>query len=177
VFLYIGRLNKEKGIKELLSTFNISLDKCVDMHLLIVGPDEEGFDLKINSLANKYPTRVHRISLTPTPEKYMAASDVLVLPSYREGFGNVVIEAASVGLPAIVSNVYGLADSISDGGTGFLHNIGAVHEIVFFVNLLYKDHNLRLKMSLAAHNRATKYFSQEILTFEFQQFYKKINVY
>jgi len=177
VFLYIGRLNKEKGITELLSAFNIFLDKCDDVHLLIVGPDEESYDSQISALASKYPRQVHRVGLTSTPEIYMASSDVLVLPSYREGFGNVVIEAASVGLPAIVSNVYGLADSIVDGKTGFLHNVGAVHEMVFFINLLYQEPSLRLKMGLAAKNRAINYFSQEILTSEFEKFYKKINVY
>ena len=54
---------------------------------------------------------------------------VCCLPSYREGFGTVIIEAASIGLPAIASRIYGIADTVVEGVTGILHQPASDHEI------------------------------------------------
>ena len=58
------------------------------------------------------------------PEDFFAAADFLCLPSYREGFGLVIIEAAGAGIPTLGSCIYGITDAIVDGITGFLHQPG-----------------------------------------------------
>ena len=56
----------------------------------------------------------------------MQAADIFCLPSYREGFGSSIIEAAACGLPAIASRIYGLTDAVKEGETGLLVNPGNV---------------------------------------------------
>lgn len=116
VFGFVGRITKDKGINELLSAyFKLSeTAKC-----LIVGR-EEGVDTLDKNLWEKaisHPNICIHEAVTGI-EKYYAAIDVLVLPSYREGFGNVIIEAAALGTPSIVSNIPGPQDVVIDGETG-----------------------------------------------------------
>ena len=64
-----------------------------------------------------------------TPEYWFSAANILCLPSYREGFGTVVIEAAACRLPTLCSNIYGLKDAVIANKTGFFHKSGSVHDI------------------------------------------------
>jgi glycosyltransferase involved in cell wall biosynthesis len=95
VFLFVGRLNRDKGIADLLLAFAEIQRSHASMHLLLVGPDEGGYDAQIGELAGGMLRRnIHRIGFTDRPESCMAVSDVICLPSFREGFGSVLIEAA-----------------------------------------------------------------------------------
>src|SRR5699024_5254360 len=76
------------------------------------------------------------------PEKYFYIMDVLIFPTYREGFGNVSIQAQAAGTPVIASNVTGAKDTIKDGKTGFLVPPKDVESIVEKVTILKKDKNL-----------------------------------
>lgn len=119
VFLYLGRLNQDKGILDLACAFaKIQNSKAF---LLIVGQDEGGFVEKIKVINTHKSSQVKFVDFTNKPEDYLAASDALCLPSYREGFGNVIIEAAAMGIPAIASNIYGISDAIINEQTGLLH--------------------------------------------------------
>lgn len=115
VFGFVGRITRDKGINEILEAFSTCRDGA---KLLLVGA-EEGLDTLDQTLlenARQDPNiRFHdRVS---DVERYYAAIDVLLLPSYREGFGNVVIEAGAVGTPAIVSNIPGPVDTIIEKKT------------------------------------------------------------
>lgn len=119
-FLFIGRLNRDKGIYELLMAFSM-LHEFPNTHLILVGHDEENIQEKyLDANKERINPKIHFIGHTRQPEKYMAASDIFVMPSHREGFGLSVIEAAAVGLPCIASNIYGLNDAIRNGETGIL---------------------------------------------------------
>lgn len=117
VFGFVGRITKDKGINELFKAF---FDINDNSKLFLIGNiegketlDANLFDKAQNSNNIKFHDRVNDI------ERYFAAIDVLLLPSYREGFGNVIIEAAAMGTPAIVSNIPGPIDAINDGETAF----------------------------------------------------------
>ena len=62
----------------------------------------------------------------PDPERYVAASDFFVIPSYREGFPNTILEAGALGVPSIVTRINGMIDLIQDGHTGFVCEIKSV---------------------------------------------------
>lgn len=111
--------------------------------------------------------------MTDRPEAYLDASDVLCLPSYREGFGTVVVEAAAMGLPAIVSRIYGLSDAVIADSTGILFPVGdvdALHESM--CRLL--DPGLRLRLGSAARERAKAEFSAEHITTYWRNYYLEL---
>lgn len=122
VFIFMGRLCKDKGIDELLEAFSMLQEEHPNAYLLLVGSDEENYTEKIK---NNYPNLVDNVNFclygsTPTPARLLNAGDVFCLPSYREGFGMSVIEASSTGLATIVSDAYGLRDAIVPEVTGLV---------------------------------------------------------
>lgn len=115
VFGFVGRITKDKGIDEILEAFG---DIKADSKLLLVG-ESEGVNtlnpvLWENALNND---KIIIHSSVSDIERYYAAVDVLLLPSYREGFGMVIAEAAAMGTPAIVSNIPGPIDAILENQT------------------------------------------------------------
>ena len=109
IYGFVGRITKDKGINELLEAY-LSLDD--DSKLLMVGDVEDKSTLNRDVFEKAIVcSDINFVGSVKDIEKYYAAMDVLVLPSYREGFGNVVIEAASLGTPAIISNIPGPVDA------------------------------------------------------------------
>ncbi|MCK8043301.1 glycosyltransferase family 4 protein [Shewanella sp. 1CM18E] len=168
LFLYLGRVNSEKGIPELLKAFSLLQTRVAiknSVKLLIVGPDEEQL------LSEVFVDDVIILGSTGQPEKYMMAADLFCLPSHREGFGTVIIEAASCGIPSIGSNIYGIQDSILDGYSGLLHKVFDAEDIcdkMFF----FIDNNAALKSySSQAKERAIKHFASSNLTQALISFY------
>lgn len=110
VYGFVGRITKDKGIDELLSAF---LELKDNSKLLLVGDIEKDNHLDVELLEKaQQNSNIKFHSFVSDIERYYAAIDVLVLPSYREGFGNVVIEAGAVGTPAIVTDIPGPTDTI-----------------------------------------------------------------
>lgn len=115
VYGFVGRITRDKGINELLEAY-FRLNS--DAKLLLVGEieDEQTLNQELFEKAKKDSNVVIHNAVSDI-ERYYAAIDVLILPSYREGFGNVVIEAGAVGTPAIVSHIPGPIDTIDPGVT------------------------------------------------------------
>ncbi|MDB9915508.1 glycosyltransferase family 4 protein [Alphaproteobacteria bacterium] len=174
IFLYVGRIKKEKGIFELIKAFkNISIDHD-NLALLIVGPDEENLKQELIEYSGFSKKFIKFVDFTKTPEQYMAASDIFVLPSYREGFGSVVIEAAACGLPSIGSDIYGLSDAINEEETGLLVPARSCMLLEKAMLKLVNNNELRYKMGLNARNRVISQFSQDKITLNILQLYKRL---
>ena len=159
VMLFVGRLKKEKGVNELIEAFIHAKSDYSYMELWFVGPDEEDMQQKVGPLNG-----IKYISFTSEPQKYMASADILCLPSYREGFGSVVIEAGACGVPSIGSNIYGLQDAIVDGETGILVNPKSVDALATAMLQLSQDESMRVQMGKAAQKRVIDSFSQSRVT-------------
>ena len=101
------------------------------------------------------------VGFTDQPERYIAISDLLCLPSYREGFGTVVIECACMGVPAIGSNIDGLVDSIVDGKSGVLVEPQNSTELSSAMLKLANDGKLRSQMQKFGRLRAQNEFSAD----------------
>ena len=119
---FVGRLVPEKGINELLESFTKL--KANNTKLIIVGPyyEVERLEQELYNAAQQNPNIIF-VGPVSNPAKYYAAFDFLTLPSYREGFGSVVLEAASMAVPTICSNIKGPTDFIRDGENGILCDV------------------------------------------------------
>lgn len=120
VFIFVGRLVKDKGINELIEAFLEIGKKHKNTRLLLVGPFEKHLD-PLNPETEKHiidNKKVHMVGWQDDVRPYFAISDCLVFPSYREGFPNVVMQAGAMGLPSIVTNINGCNEIIKDGING-----------------------------------------------------------
>lgn len=164
LLLFIGRLNYDKGVLDLAQAFRLLEQQFTAVHLLFVGPDEGGLRPLLEERCGASAVRLHFVDFTNEPERFMAAADILCLPSYREGFGSVVIEAAAVGIPTIASRIYGVTDAVVDGQTGLLHPPRDVSAIVECLEQLVGVPTRRKELGEAARNRVLDKFSAEIVT-------------
>jgi len=172
--LFVGRMQPEKGIRELCVAFFAAAKLCPQLHLILVGPDEAGMEKYIRAVLAEESKKLHWVGLTEKPEEYMAAADFLVLPSYREGFGSVVIEAAACGIPSIGTEIYGLSDAIIDGETGSLIPVGNAKALELAILRLSVDVVRRKKMGESALTRVLTYFRQDILVETLLKYYERI---
>ncbi len=99
---------------------------------------------------------------------------MLCLPSYREGFGSVVIEAAAAGLPAVASRIYGITDAVVEGKTGLLFRPGNSADLSVQLGVLLKDERLRTALGNAARDRALGMFAESRLTAALADFYRSL---
>jgi glycosyltransferase involved in cell wall biosynthesis len=164
VFLFLGRLTRDKGVLDLARAFREVAEQRSNVRLLLVGPDEEDMRGRMEDLLGPALKLSRFEPYTSTPERYMAACEVFCLPSYREGFGSVVIEAAAVGVPALASRIYGVTDAIEDNVGGLLHVAGDVDDVRRKLDLLAGDRELRARLAASARERAvTKFSSQRVV--------------
>jgi glycosyltransferase involved in cell wall biosynthesis len=169
VFLFLGRLQREKGVLVLIEAFRRFALRYDTPQLLWVGPDE---DRLAEQAASAAPGRSHVLGLTQTPEDYIDAADVLVLPSFREGFGTVVIEAAAMGRPAVASRIYGLTDAVIHEETGFLTPPADANELYQAMERML-DTKERERLGNNARARAINYFSADRLTQYWVSYYAR----
>lgn len=175
VLLFVGRLTREKGVLDLVAAFALLAQRRTDLHLVLVGPDEERLESKARELLGDEGSRFHCIvDWVNEPERYFAAADIFCLPSYREGFGSTVLEAAACGLPAVASRIYGLTDAVQEGETGLLHRPGDVQEIASAVDDLLSNEQLRTEMGARARLRAQQKFSSSELASLQVAFYERL---
>lgn len=174
VFLFIGRLNRDKGILDLAQAFSTIARKHENARLLIVGVDEANLFDEIQIIISGIEKQVNFVDFTPVPEEYMAASDVLCLPSYREGFGNVIIEAAAVGIPTIGSRIYGVTDAVVEGETGLLFDARDIIAIELCMENILINKQLRTDLGMAAHTRVSDYFSSQKLSEAWLKYYQEL---
>jgi glycosyltransferase involved in cell wall biosynthesis len=174
VILFLGRLNRDKGILDLAATFANIASQQADLVLVLVGAEEDVPFTRVQELCGVYRERLRRVSFTPDPERYMAAADIFCLPSYREGFGQVIIEAGASGVPTVASRIYGITDAVEDGETGLLFPTGNVAALTQTLLKLITDHDLRQRMGAAARVRALELFPSSKITAEMHALYGEL---
>lgn len=172
VFLFLGRVNRDKGVSELVQAFARIASRWDSAYLLVVGPEEDGVLAANGPVLESLGSRYVRKGFTSQPEVYMAAADVFCLPSYREGFGSVILEAASAGIPSIGSRIYGITDAIEDGKTGLLHRARDVDDLAEKMELLLKDRSRCRQFGEDARRRATERFGMDRVVGEMVGFYQ-----
>jgi glycosyltransferase involved in cell wall biosynthesis len=119
---YVGRLTRDKGIPELVDAFNELLKSWPDARLHLIGWFDESDDAlsaEMRRAIDAHPAIVRTGFVTDTAD-YYRAFDMLVLPTFREGFPNVALEAAASGVPVITTGATGARDAVLHGETGIL---------------------------------------------------------
>ena len=173
VCLYLGRLNRDKGVLDLACAFAQVAGKHPKVELWVVGPDEADYFQRMQVLLGKAIRQVKRMKFTDTPERIMQAADLFCLPSYREGFGSSVIEAAACSVPTLASKIYGLTDAVAEGRTGWMHKAGDYNDLGKQLERILINPAERYLRGQAARKYVEKYFREEILTDAMLQFYSK----
>ena len=170
VYLFLGRLVEEKGVLDLARAFSKIKDS--NAYLVFVGSDEAKLSTHILNICSYKTKYIRVLGFSKKPYKYLALANVLCLPSYREGFGSVIIEAAATGIPAIASNIYGISDAIVNQKTGLLHQPKDIKAIICAMQNFLKDPRLVKRYGHAAKKRVQLEFDANILSKYWLNFYK-----
>ena len=174
LILYVGRLNWDKGLLDLAKAFATLPIQTSKLFLLLVGTVEDLSFETIQQACEQRRDAVLHINFSTSPERFMAAADIYCLPSYREGFGLSVIEAAACGLPAVGSRINGIVDAVSDGVTGLLFSSGNVAKLRDALVALISDKSLRQLMGDKARVRAGTLFVSENITQALMSYYDSL---
>lgn len=174
MLLFIGRIKRDKGVLDLINSFLLLRKSSQDTCLILVGPDEEGLQHELIEKLGHEADHVRFVPFTEVPESYMAAADLFVLPSHREGFGSVVIEAAACGVPAVATRIYGLSDAIEDGVSGVLFDVKNVEALAIALEKFAMNRKTTIEFGLRAQKRAREKFSQQRLTSSVVSLYEKL---
>lgn len=159
IFGFVGRITRDKGINELLRAYQELNTKDMNIKLMLVGA-EENIDSLDQELYSWAKSREDIIFTGPKQEvyKYFATFDVMILPSYREGFGNVIIEAQAMGIPVIVSDIPGPGDIVIQGETGLKIQVRNIGELTKNMKTLLVDKRRVGRMGENAYRYASEAF-------------------
>ena len=162
VVLFLGRLNTDKGVYDLLEAYYDLHNLYPNSKLVFAGPDEERVQQKyLNS--GMVSKSINFIGPVDNPQDIFLMADVFCLPSHREAFGLSVLEASACGIPVICSDTYGLLDTMLDYKTGLRHETGNIESLKNALIILRKDPNLRITLGQNGKDFVKDHFSQKIL--------------
>lgn len=176
VFSFIARKVAAKGAIDVLKSFNdfLSSNSGANAVLLFVGPTE---DESVASLKVSQPVLFHNVVNLEEVDnvgELLSVTDVLCLPSYHEGFGSIVLDAASLKVPTIGYSCVGLVDAIVDGSTGILVTSGDIGNFTKAMTSLFLDESKRILLGENAYSRALRLFDHRIVTKQLFEFYNKL---
>lgn len=173
VFIFIGRLVKDKGINELIHAFKkLSSSKA---KLLLVGSLEPDHGLEDNTLHEiKNNPDIISVGFQKDVRLFLAISDALVFPSYREGFPNVVMQAGAMGLPSIVTDINGSNEIIIHNENGII--IPPKNDLFLYESMLMvsKDLALREKLKRNARQMIADRYQQSVVLNALLEEYKNL---
>lgn len=173
VYLFLGRMNLDKGIKDLLFAFNILSNEYQNVTLLLVGYDEQNIKKEYKNWVGEN-SKVIFYGSTDEPHIVMQAADVFCLPSHREGLGQSVLEASMLQIPILCSNIYGLDDVIVENETGLKHKVSDTESILEGMRFFYREPQQRKKMGIKGREYVLKYFDIKEMTQKWKNYYREI---
>lgn len=170
---YVGRLTPDKGVGVLLEALKL-MDIAQETQLLLIGPEEEAGYLDSLLMQDDFDQlHINWIGSVPEPARYYPAMDVLCLPTMREGFGNVIIEAAAYGIPSIASRVTGCVDAVVDGVTGVLVAPSDPSALASALDHVLSDPPLLSHLGAQARTRVKREFRREHIWELTERFYQE----
>jgi len=169
VILFVGRFVKDKGIYELLDNFKHIRNRYSNCILVLIGSDEEGL---IENLRKKFFEFKNIICLDwkKNIQDWYSISDIFCLPSYREGLGLSLLEAASSSIPCVCSNIYGLKYSVIDKKTGYFFDLHHSDDLKNKLIYLIENEETREKFGSNGRQYVLKNFDKDFVIKEFIDF-------
>lgn len=163
-YCFVGRLVKDKGMNELIHAFVRLNSLYSNTYLILVGALEKELDPILPDVEKSISEHhsISHVGFQNDIRPYLIASNVLVFPSYREGFPNVVLQAGAMGLPSIVTNINGCNEIIDDGVNGKI--IPSKDEEALFLAMKYFYENRDgevLEMAMNARSVIVERFEQK----------------
>ena len=177
-FVFVGRLVRDKGIHELVEAFVKLNEKYPQTRLVLVGRSEPQLDPlspETQAIIDTHKS-IEAVGEQSDVRPWLAASDVLTFPSYREGFPNVVIEAGAMGLPSIVSDINGCNEIILPGENGVIvppRNAEALYEAM---EKMCVDSEYRKALTVNARELVASRFDCHIVRQALYDFYASLEV-
>lgn len=165
VFIFVGRLVKDKGINELVEAFERLNTFSSETSLLLVGPFEQDLDpVKESTLEMiKKHDKIVEVGYQDDVRPFLACSNVLAFPSYREGFPNVVMQAGAMNLPAIVTDINGCNEIISQGKNGIVIPVRDTNSLLRAMEEMVQDPAKRELMSSQARPAITSQYERHVI--------------
>ena len=161
-FVFVGRIVGDKGVNELVEAFDRLNKQYENVRLYLVGGREENLDplsdITLHTIASN--DNIIECGQQADVRSYLSASDIFVLPSYREGFPNVVLEASAMGLPCIVTDVNGATDAIQNEKNGLIIPKRDVTALYNVMQRLFLNKKLRESMSQKARPMVMERFNR-----------------
>ena len=175
-FVFVGRLDNHKGMRELRQAFSTLSEQQSDLHLLLVGPVEEargGLDPDTLSWFQEHP-RVILPGFQHDVRPWLLAGQVLVFPSYREGFPNVPLQAAALGLPAIVTDINGCNEIVAEGVNGLLVPKKDAQALQVAMQWMLDHPEERIRMGQSARTRIVDRYERTWFWQQLEQEYRAL---
>ena len=176
VVCFVGRIVADKGMRELAGAWRSLREKFPQLHLMVVGPFEpqDPLDPQDEELLHTDP-RIHLTGMTQDVPRHLAAVDLLVNPSYREGFNVALLEAAAMGLPVVASRVPGCADPVVEGVTGMLVPVRDAAALAQAIENYLLEPALREQHGRAGRARIVRDFQPQQIWQELEQQYLELS--
>ena len=176
VIAFVGRLGIDKGIIELTAAWRAIREEFPEAHLVLAGPIDNARDtLPAGVLVTlQSDPRVHLLGLLTDARAVYAAADLIVHPSYREGFPNVPLEAAAMGLPVITTTATGCRDSVVDGVTGAVVPVGDADALSGAIRRYLAAPAMRRAHGAAGRERALTDFAPERIWATYLDEYRRL---
>ena len=176
VLTFVGRIVKDKGINELVESFKSLLSKYSNIKLLLVGDYEEHLNpiKKENKDFIDTTDSIITVGFQDDIRDFLSITDLFVLPSYREGLPNSLIEAGSFGIPLIASNINGCNEIIRENETGLLVDKKSLKSLEDGIEKLLTDKELYNHIKLKVRDEMTKKYDQSYFWEELKSEFKNI---
>ena len=156
---FVGRLVRDKGITELVSAFEQLYSKDSKLYLLLLGDYEEGDPVSfgVRDIVRTHPNIITTGFVQDT-SLYYQLMDVLAFPTYREGFGNVALEAGATGVPVVASNATGAIDAVIDGVSGLTVPVKNTNALSAALNHILQNKHLAHQLGEGGRQRVLQDF-------------------
>jgi len=155
---FLGRMNNDKGLLDIIDVANSLNTSIANLLVIFVGPNETSEDFN-RFLDAKLNVPYKYFSRTNQPELYISLFDVMLFPSYREGFGLVTAEANALKVPVVTYDIAGIQDAVAHNETGILVKPGDIKALADAVKYYEKNPTIKIQHGINGRKRVERYFN------------------